>query len=409
MMDGSAELTVFDYGEDREQVSGRSLGYRRLSPATPSAWADEAESLARKLQAAPYPDAWPAVDLFCSVLLADGRRLVARVRYGLSDHTPSQRRGGLELAGVVGPAALTAEQARGIYRWLGQRLAGEEDRHALGGTIRLADVLAAAPPEPPRPDGLTSPVPVLPVRLWQDGAFLFAAAAPADPDLHLRLLDSAATANWQWLPLVGPDFPLPTFAQRGPLVAWTAHLAGVAVRLDRPASSAALPRRSPRSRVVWWVAAMMGFLIVVLLAGNLWQMHVLREAITHAQAAAPAVKEEPRKLVGPTPRDGDRDRFARALYDVLRERGERPSKEERDALLERYEGLVRRHPDLAVAADNEQGKLAVGAAAVLAGRNPARIEQLVRQALENKGFSDRLIQAAREHVREQLAAEAAGR
>ena len=29
----------------------------------------------RRLQAAPYPDHWPATDLFCSVLLGDGRRV----------------------------------------------------------------------------------------------------------------------------------------------------------------------------------------------------------------------------------------------------------------------------------------------------------------------------------------------
>src|SRR5438034_9169372 len=118
-MDGAAELSGFAYGEDREQVSGRSLGYRLLAPAARSPCADEVEALARRLQAAFYPDAWPAVDLFCSVLLSDGRRLVARVRYGLTDNTPSQRRGGLELAGLVGPAGLGVNAALALYRWLG--------------------------------------------------------------------------------------------------------------------------------------------------------------------------------------------------------------------------------------------------------------------------------------------------
>src|SRR5262249_42816315 len=118
-MDGTAELSGFAHGEGPQQLSGRSLRYRLLAPVS-SAWPAEVESLARRLQAAPYPDSWPAVDLFCSVLLSDGRRLVARARYGLSDHTPSHRRGGLELVGVVAPAGLDASAALAVYRPVGQ-------------------------------------------------------------------------------------------------------------------------------------------------------------------------------------------------------------------------------------------------------------------------------------------------
>src|SRR5262249_61890004 len=119
-MAGTARLDAFGYGEAREQLSARSLGSRRLAPAAASPWADEVEALARRLQAAPYPDAWPAVDLFCSALLSDGRRLVARARYGLSDHTPSHRRGGLELVGVVAPAGLDGRAGLAVYRPVGQ-------------------------------------------------------------------------------------------------------------------------------------------------------------------------------------------------------------------------------------------------------------------------------------------------
>src|SRR5947209_164657 len=101
-----SNLLGFAYGEHLEGGTRRSLGYRLLAPAEPAPWGPEVESLARRLQAAPYPDHWPATDLFCSVLLADGQRLVALARYGLSDHTPDRRRGGLELVGVVGPADL---------------------------------------------------------------------------------------------------------------------------------------------------------------------------------------------------------------------------------------------------------------------------------------------------------------
>src|SRR5947209_2257583 len=75
--------------------------------------------------------------------------------------------------------------------------------------------------------------PVLPVRLWREGVFLFAATSPADPDDRLGLLNSEGGCSWQWLPLCGADFPLQTYAQRGPLVAWTPHLAGAAAQRER--------------------------------------------------------------------------------------------------------------------------------------------------------------------------------
>src|SRR5262245_37007204 len=103
MASAMGELVGFAYGEDLEGVPPRSLGYRLLAPVPAAPWCPEVEALARRLQAAPYSDHWPPTDLFCSVLLADGRRLVAVARYGLADHTPSQRRGGLELIGVLAP------------------------------------------------------------------------------------------------------------------------------------------------------------------------------------------------------------------------------------------------------------------------------------------------------------------
>src|SRR5205807_5824013 len=116
-----------------------------------------------------------------------------------------------------------------VYRWLRGRRAETENPHTLGGRFGLVDVLAAVPPAPAPAD----PVPVLPIRLWQEGALLFAATAPSDADHRLGLLEQGAGRAWQWLPLVGPDFPLAAYAQRGPLVAWTPHLAGVAVKVDR--------------------------------------------------------------------------------------------------------------------------------------------------------------------------------
>src|SRR5579884_2980303 len=116
-----AVLHCFAYGEHLDALSGRSLGYRLLAPAEPEPWCGEVEALARRLQAAPYPEHWPATDLFCSVLLADGRRLVAVARYGLVDHTPDRRRGGLELIGAVAPAGLRVPAALAVYRWLQKR------------------------------------------------------------------------------------------------------------------------------------------------------------------------------------------------------------------------------------------------------------------------------------------------
>jgi hypothetical protein len=410
MAEGSGDLIGFAYGEDLEQGSGRSLGYRLLAPTPAREWCPEVEALARRLQAAPYPDHWPSVDLFCSLLLAKGGRLVALARYGLLDHTPTQRRGGLELVGLVGPGDLGVSSALSLYRWLLARRAGEEDLHRLGGAHTLAEVLARAPAgqEDQRTQGMAGPVPVLPVRLWHDGAFLFAAGAPGDPDHHLRLLDLAVTPQWQWLPLVGADFPLQTFAQRGPLVAWTPHLAGVAVKLERKEPVASAPARKPSRRRA--PVAAFAVMLLGLLGGNLWYMVRLHRAVTAPPPLPSREEPQPRAAKALPPEkgrpEGERDRFARALYQVIIEKGgEREWRAHRAALLQSYAGLARRRPDLALGRDNESGRLAVAVAGVLAGRSANRIEESVRQGLSDKGFSDRVIQAACEHVREQLAGE----
>src|SRR5579862_9577062 len=127
------DLIGFAYGEQVDSVQQRSLGYRLLAPLQPQPWSAEVEALARRLQATAYSDHWPATELFCSSLLADGRRLVAVARYGLADHTPSKRRGGLELLGVVGPARLDVQTALAIYHGLKRKRAAVEDLHAFAG------------------------------------------------------------------------------------------------------------------------------------------------------------------------------------------------------------------------------------------------------------------------------------
>ncbi len=213
-------LHGFAYGEELDALGQRSLGYHLLTPAGGTAWGHEVETLARRLQAAPYPDSWPAVDLFCSVLLSKGQRVVAVARYGLADHARDPRRGGLELIGVVSKEKLSIIQTLTIYRWLQWRRAGTDDLHSLGGHIQLAEVLATGLHHA----AAAEPVPVVPIRLWQEGALLFGAAFPGDPDHHLRLLDPNPSDSWQWLPLVGADYPLQEHARHGPLVAWTPHL-----------------------------------------------------------------------------------------------------------------------------------------------------------------------------------------
>src|SRR5260370_25731814 len=153
MSAGGAEWYGFAYGEDVESPNGRSLGFRLLAPAGPEPWSSEVEALVRRLQAAPYPDQWPSTDLFCSVLLPDGHRLLALARYGLADHTPSQRRGGLELIGLIGPPGTSVPTALTVYRWLQQRRAQADELRALGGMCSLEKILSAAPPDNERPRG----------------------------------------------------------------------------------------------------------------------------------------------------------------------------------------------------------------------------------------------------------------
>ena len=410
MSPAGAELHGFAYGEHLDALSERSLGYRLLAPAEPLPWCAEVEALARHLQNAPYPDHWPATELFCSVVLADGQRLIAVARYGLADHTPSRRRGGLELVGVVGPAYIEAAQARAVYHWLKKRRSESDDLHALGGTFSLAEAAAAAPPPPSPPD----PTPVLPVRVWQAGALLFAATTPSEPDHRLSLLEQGAGGNWQWLPLVGGDFPVPVYAQRGPLVAWTPHLAGVALKLENKPAAAPVPAGRPARPLVGAAGLLLLLVLAALTGMNLWTTLSLSRQV----AAAGRGEREPEGPPAPTATshgkpaaplgagDDSRDRFARALYELLQERGgRRELTQSRAELLAQYERLAREHKELQLADSDTEGKLAVGAVDVLGGRSADRVEEMVRKALTDKGFHPTLVKAACEFVHEQLSAD----
>ncbi len=399
----SVLLDGFAYGEHLEGLPPRSLGYRLLAPPESAPWSAEVEALARRLQGAPYPDHWPPTDLFCSVLLADGRRLIAVARYGLADHTPSQRRGGLELIGAIGPGDVDVASSLAVYRWLQARRSQSDNLHALGGRLALADVLAAAAPAPAPAD----PVPVLPIRLWQEGALLFAATAPSDPDHRLGLLEQGAGRAWQWLPLVGPDFPLASYAQRGSLVAWTPHLAGVAVKVDRKPKDA--PRGGRPSRLLLAGAVVLLFLVILLAGATLWETFHLRGQVASLAAQAPAgthLEGTPSpQPEGPAalPPDESRARFDDALHELLRKRmGTHDWEEVRPHLIAAYERAVRQWPDLRRKDSDVKGKEAVGAVLILSGRSADRIDEIIHAALTNKGYDAAVIKAAAERVRQQL-------
>lgn len=402
MSDSKGDLAGFAYGEDLEGVSLRSLGYRLLSPCHGEPWCAEVETLARRLQAAPYSDLWPPTDLFCSVLLSEGKRLVALARYGLADHTPSQRRGGLELVGVISSVEMNVSASLSLYHWLGQRRESLDDLHQFGGHFALDDILATIAPSTPD----TDPVPVLPVRLWQEGALLFAASTPTDPDHRLRLLEQANGTSWQWLPLVGADFPLHTYAQRGPLIAWTPHLAGVALKLDHKSSDTATPQ-PPRHGTGRSLLVGLLFLVLVLLTANLGSTLLVYRSFSSISVTAPRTGEVQSALSSSdksaVSEDGGRKRFLEALQELLMEGGAgREWELDKPQLLDRYERLVQAHPELRISNGTEADKITVAAFSILAKRGGDQIENEVRKALSNKGFSDHVIQAACAHVRDQF-------
>jgi hypothetical protein len=414
MTSGGAEWYGFAYGEDVESPNGRSLGFRLLAPAGPEPWSAEVEALARRLQAAPYPDQWPATDLFCSVLLPDGRRLIALARYGLADHTPSQRRGGLELIGLVGPASVSVPTALTIYRWLQQRRAQTDELRALGGRFSLQDILSGATEITESTEhgyrssepfvsslakfGLparSTPLPVLPIRIWQEGALLFAATAPSDPDHRLSLLEQGPAENWQWLPLIGEDFPVQSFAQRGPVVAWTPHLAGVAVKLERKPDGHPVVLGG-RVRAL---AGILSVLLVLLLAGNLW-------ALLSLGASGFKLGSSPTSDLA-QPRDESQERLAAALLALILEQGNWPDSDQtQKQFIGHYDHLILRHPELRLREPN--GKAAVGGVGVLLlqrKRNADQVKKLIEKALSDKEFNDKISKSIADKVYQQLMTE----
>jgi hypothetical protein len=396
-MSSAENLHAFAYGEDLDGLSQRSLGYRLLAPAAPAPWSGEVLALARLLQATPYPEHWPAADLFCSILLSTGERLIAVARYGLADHTPSKRRGGLELVGVVGPRSLDPATALKVYEWLRRRRAATADLRQLGEQHTLAKILA----ESPAVSTAEQPA-MLPVRAWQTGALLFQASAAQAPDKALGLLSQATTADWQWLPLCGPDFPLDSYAQRGPLVAWTPQLIEVGVRLGAP--PAARPAPAPLYR--WAVLGAAG-LLALLLVGNLWALWSLPSRLDHRPPPEAEMHKEPSRHVAPSAQaaaeNESREKLALGLYRLL-EPGCVELAQAEAQLISRYERLAVR--DEALRVDSKKGRAALGLVSVLAGRSADRVAQLIEEEFKDKkGYDPGLIRLISQRVRERLLAE----
>jgi hypothetical protein len=398
--DTAVTLQGFAYGEHVDGPPPRSLGYRLLAPAAPQPWSAEVETLARRLHATTYPDPWPPTELFCSLLLDDGRRVIAVARYGLADHTASRRRGGLELVGVVAPGRMSVADALAVYRWLRRLRAGVEDLRTLGATYALDEILREAPPSPP-----PEPAPVLPIRLWQEGVFLFAATSPADPDNRLGLLGPGDDGAWQWLPLCGVDFPLQTYARRGPLVAWTPHLADLAVKLDRKPAEAAPAARSGRRLAVGF-----GVLLLLLLGANLWALLTLPGRLA-AEKPAPGADRPRESAFKETPaphdvsKDLSREKFALALARLIGEEGKQAAGAGRTEkqLVERYRRLTQSDPDLRV--DDPRAQALVGLVSELARYSPEKVARLIQEALGDP----ELVKGIGERVKARLAAEGVDR
>src|SRR5262249_47449116 len=152
-----------------------------------------------------------------------------------------------------------------------------------------------------------------------------------------------------------------------------------------------------RARAARAVTAGLLLAIAALLAGNLWALRDLHHRLEHlpGEAPPPSTRPEGTKHLPPAPPrqpDEGRDSLSRARYGLLAGRGGGGEwGEGKEGLLGRYEELARRHRDLRLGADNPRGRMAVAAAAILAGRSADRVEDVVRKALTDKGFSRKLV------------------
>src|SRR5262249_53966324 len=158
------------------------------------------------------------------------------------------------------------------------------------------------------------------------------------------------------------------------------HLAGVALKLDpRPATLPASAERRPRSALgVVGMALLLGLLLLT--GVNLWATASLRQQLA-AKPRSEAPPPAPTKAATVVAGEDARERFARAVYALLVERGARRELTQNQAqLLAEYERLAHENRDLHLADSDTEGKLAVGAIDVLAQRSADHVEELVRKA-----------------------------
>jgi hypothetical protein len=275
-----------------------------------------------------------------------------------------------------------------------QRRAETDDLRSLGGRHSLPDLVATV--HPLLAGG--EPVPVLPIRLWERGALLFAATTPSDPDHRLGLLEQGAGGAWQWLPLVGADFPFLTYAQRGPLVAWTPHLTGVALKLDSQSTETHSGSTSRRR-----LQAALGVVILLLLGANFWATFSLSQHYPRVVPVETAVEPLPKPSPPrPNSAEGGREPFAQALHGLLQRQAvlpEWPPNQLRDT----YQELARKDERLRVS--SPEGQALVAAVSLLSRRSLGRIEAWIRDALRDKGYDAELIELACRRIHEHLTAQ----
>jgi hypothetical protein len=300
---------------------------------------------------------------------------------------------------VIGPPSINVTASLAIYHWLRQRRSATaiSEVRSLGGKFELMTLLAEAP----TPPVLAESVPVMPVRLWQDGALLFAATQATDPDQRLGMLEQTVSDRWQWLPLIGNDFPISQFAQRGPLIAWTPHLSGVAVKVDHaanPLSHSAIPRARG---IVTLVLVGLG---VILLGANLWATLRLTEWMSRSpRVPEPITKLEPDERTEPKPNresEADLETVARQLHLYFLDQG--VFREHREGqLVQQYEKLNRKNDFFRV--KSTEAKLALGAMVELTSRrSPAQIEALIRSSSQGKGLDEEVVNLIAQRVYQKL-------
>jgi hypothetical protein len=192
--------------------------------------------------------------------------------------------------------------------------------------------------------------------------------------------------------LIGEDFPVQSLAQRGPVVAWTPHLAGVAVKLDRKPDDRP-PTFGSRTRVL---AGVLAVLLLLLLAGNLWALISLGAGGFRFGSAA--------GLDASNTADESQERLAAALLAFILEQGNWPDSDQtQKQFISQYDRLILKHPQLRLREPN--GKAAVGGVGVLLiqrKRNAEQVKKMIEKALNDKEFNDKLSKSIADKVYQQL-------